>query len=130
MYVVRKEILFCKVDDLIKYLIVMCEDDTAIRADHRVTGRKVLHVTIALVLEVRGVKVVTITLKFKDSISGSTVTVIKLPRTFIQAPVYLARWKRRFSKVPWLLTIPWSFVSSAVSQFFLLSCISPLTAHM
>ena len=122
--------MFCEVDDLVTYLIVACNYETAIMADQHVTSRKSLHGTIALVLEVRGVKVVTITLKLKDSISGSTVPVIKLPRTFIQEPVYLARWKRRFSKVPWLLTIPWSFVSSAVSQFFLLSCISPLTAHM
>ena len=118
MYVVRKEILFCKVDDLIKYLIVMCDDDTAIRADHRVTGRKVLHVTIALVLEVRGVKVVTITLKFQNSIAVSTEPVIELPRTLSQSPVYLACRKSRFSNAPWLLMIPLSFTSFAVSQCF------------
>ena len=50
-------------DDIFTYLIVMCDDKTAVRSAQRLTHRKGLHATITLVLEIRGVNVVTNTLK-------------------------------------------------------------------
>ena len=46
-----------------------------------------------------------------------------------QAPVCLAVYKMRFWKVIWSLTIPWSFMSLAVSQYFFLPRLSHLTTR-
>ena len=43
------------------YLIGMCDYETSVRADQHVMHRKVLHATVAFVLEVRGVEVITST---------------------------------------------------------------------
>ena len=45
------------------FIIVTCNEDTVIRAAQCVTHPKYLHATVAIVLEVRGVNVVTIALK-------------------------------------------------------------------
>ena len=52
---------FCEVDDLGMYLIVTCDDKTAVRSAQRVTRRKGLHETVGLVLEIGGVNIVTST---------------------------------------------------------------------
>ena len=53
--------MFYEVDDLVAYIIVTCDDETPIRADQHVMYRKGLHATVALILDVRGFNVVTIT---------------------------------------------------------------------
>ena len=53
--------MFCDVNDFVTYLTVTCNDDTAIRAAHCMMHRKRLHTIVTLVLEIRGVHVVTIT---------------------------------------------------------------------
>ena len=53
-YKVRGEGLYCKVDDLVTYLIVTCNDDTPVSVYERVTHQKGLHATVAFLLGVRG----------------------------------------------------------------------------
>ena len=59
MYAGSGEGLFLEVDDLIMYLIVTCDNKTSIRAAQCMLHRKGLHSTVAFVLEVRGVNVIT-----------------------------------------------------------------------
>ena len=51
-----EERLFYEVDDLVTYLVLMCDGETTVRESQRVTHQKDLHATVAFVLEVRGVK--------------------------------------------------------------------------
>ena len=57
------ESLLCGVDDLVTYLVVTCDDESAIKAYQRVTYQKHLHATVILVLQIGGFNVVTSTLK-------------------------------------------------------------------
>ena len=52
-----------EVDNLVTYLIVICNNKTSSDAAERVMCRKVLQVTITFILNVRGVNVLTITQK-------------------------------------------------------------------
>ena len=124
-YSVRVEYLYCEVDDLVMYLIVMCNEKTSVGAAQRVTHQKYLHATVAFVLGVRWVNVVTSTYKFLDSVKSITVPLTVVACTLIQAPVCLVHRKRRFLKAPWLLTIPWSF-ASFLASWFLYRTASPL----
>ena len=58
MYKVRGERLFWEVDYLVTYLVVACDEDTAVRTDQCVTHQKGLNATITLVLDIRGVNIV------------------------------------------------------------------------
>ena len=58
-YIGRVEVLSCKADDLVKYLIVMCNAKIFVRADQRMTHPNVFRATVVFVLEVRGVNFVT-----------------------------------------------------------------------
>ena len=49
-YVIGGESLFYEVDDIVAYLIVACDDETAVRASQQVTHQKGLHATITLFL--------------------------------------------------------------------------------
>ena len=48
-------------DDLVTYLIVMCDYKTSVRVPQRMMHRKGLHATVLFILEVKGVNVVTST---------------------------------------------------------------------
>ena len=65
-----------KVDDLVMYIIMMCNDETAIATAERVTLIKGLQSTITFSLKVRGVNVIACTLKLRDSVAASNVPVM------------------------------------------------------
>ena len=50
-----------KVDDLVAYLVLMCDDKTSIAADEHVTHRKGLQETVAFYWKVRGVNLIMCT---------------------------------------------------------------------
>ena len=50
--------MFCKVDNLVMYLIVTCDDETTVRAAQRVAHQKGLHTTVKMILGAIGVNVV------------------------------------------------------------------------
>ena len=49
--------------DLVTYLIVTCDENNSVREAQRVLHQKGLHATVAFVLEVRGINIVTSKLK-------------------------------------------------------------------
>ena len=53
--------MYCKVDDIIMYVIVACNDKTSIRLDQQVTHQKSMHATVKFILEVRGFNVLVST---------------------------------------------------------------------
>ena len=61
MYTVRVEGLSRDVDYLILYLILTCNDENSVAAADCVTHRKFLQATIAFILKVRGVNIITST---------------------------------------------------------------------
>ena len=63
MYTVRGESFLCRVDYIVTYLVVTCDDESTIRAAQRVMHRRGFHATVAFVLDIGGVNVVTSTLK-------------------------------------------------------------------
>ena len=75
MYTVREEGLSGKVDDLIKYLIVMYYDKNFAAASVRVTHRKCLQATITFLSKVRGVNFITSTKKFARFRCGKYCTI-------------------------------------------------------
>ena len=104
--------------DIVTYLVVMFNDESAISAAQRVMHQKGLHATVVIVLDIGGINTVTSTLKSLNSVAVSTVPVTVVPCMLIQAPVFLARSKSYFSKAPWSLTITLIFESFAVSCSF------------
>ena len=107
-----------EVDDLVMYLIVTLNDKTYVAAAGRVTQRKGLRSTVLFILKVMEVNVTTRILKTQNPVAESTVLFTVVPRMLFQAPMSLAWRNGRFSKAPWLLTIPRSFLSFAESWYF------------
>ena len=58
MYAVRGEGLSGKMDDLVTYIIVTCDDDTYVDAAKRLTHRKGPQATIKFLLKVRRFNVI------------------------------------------------------------------------
>ena len=50
-----------KVDDIVMYLIVTCDDKTSVAIYECVTHQKGLHATVVFLLEVNGVNIIKIT---------------------------------------------------------------------
>ena len=50
-----------KVDDLVTYIFVTCNDKTYVATSERVTHRKYLQSTVTFPLKIRGVNVITCT---------------------------------------------------------------------
>ena len=61
MYAVRGEGLSGKMDDLVTYIIVTCDDDTYVDASKGLTHRKGPQATIKFLLKVRGFNVISST---------------------------------------------------------------------
>ena len=57
----RVESLSVKVDDLVPYIIVACNDETSVAVSERVTHRKGLNTAVAFLLKFRGVNFITST---------------------------------------------------------------------
>ena len=51
--------MYGDVDDLVMFLIVACNDETSVAAAGPPTYQKCLHATVAFLLEVRGVIIIT-----------------------------------------------------------------------
>ena len=60
MYAVRTEFLYGEVDDLVTYLIVMCNGETPVPAAESVSHRKGLQATMTFILKVKKVDVILI----------------------------------------------------------------------
>ena len=60
-YKVRGEGLYCKVDDLVTYLIVTWDDETSVATAECVMHRKGLQATVKFILNVRWVNGITST---------------------------------------------------------------------
>ena len=60
-YIVRGEGLSGKLDDLVTYIFVTCDDKIFVAASECMTHRKVLRATITFSSKVRGVNVITCT---------------------------------------------------------------------
>ena len=87
MYAVRLEGLSSQVYDLAIYLVVTCNGETYVAAAEPVTHRNFLQSTVAFILEVRGVKVITCTFKIAKFCCSDYCTGYRSNRTLIQEPV-------------------------------------------
>ena len=61
MYAVRGEVLSSKVDDIVTYPIVKCDEETSVAAAERVMHRKGLKATVKFILNIRWVNGITST---------------------------------------------------------------------
>ena len=76
-----------EVYDIFVYIMFTCDDEASVSAAECVTHIKGLQATAAFILEVRGVNFITSTLKSRNSVVASTVTVTILSCTLVQEPM-------------------------------------------
>ena len=66
MYSNKGEVLYGKIDYLVTYLILTCNDNISVYADEHVIHRKGPQEIIAFILKVRGVNVITIIINNRE----------------------------------------------------------------
>ena len=79
-----------EVDDLITYLVVICNEKTYVAAAELVTHIQGLQETVKFLLKVRRFNVITYTQKSRNYVAASTVLVTVLPCKLSQEPMCLA----------------------------------------
>ena len=79
--------MYGRVDDLVTYLIVTYNNETSVAAAECVTHQKVLHATATFILKIRGIIVITSTLKSSNPIVASAVPVTVVPCMISQVPM-------------------------------------------
>ena len=72
-----------RVDDLVTYSVVTCDDETSVSAYERVIYIKGLQATIAYYVKVRWVNVITCTYYLQNSVTAIHVLVIVVLYTLI-----------------------------------------------
>ena len=107
----------------------MCDDEASFAADNYVTYINGCTTAFAFSLGVRGGNIITCTQKPRNYVASNNVPVTVVPRTFNQAPMFLARRIRQWSVPLRFVTVSLSLAPLTSCQFLFPSSLSSLSAR-